>query len=227
MALRDDDISDWSTTAASNPPEDGTLIGRNLSDQFRNLKSVVRSESLNKQWIKLSDTVTTTSASARFTAAFATTAGNLTAYFPVSRKVRLIPTGGSAGTIYGGIIGSSYTSFTSITVIALDGAPVNSTEYSVSIGTEDPGKTHLPIYGQEGTLTISGTSTNGTLTFGRVEPDTAYFVKTTIISTNSGVAGADIVTGLTKSTANCVISLAAAPGGSTETVIGCTVLREM
>lgn len=225
MAVRDTDISDWSTTTADNLPEDGTLIGRDLSDQFRNIKSVVRSESLNKQWMKLSDLITTTSSSARFTAQFETTAGDLTAYFPDSRKVRLISLDETA-TIYCGVIASTYAlSRTSMTLIALDGAVENATEYQVAIGTEDPSKSHLPTYAQETTVTISGANTSGAATFTRTEPDTSYFVKTTVISCNSATAGANVVKSTTKNSANCVIGLAAAPGGATQTVIGCLILR--
>jgi hypothetical protein len=226
MALRDDDISDWFTTASENPPEDGTLIGRDLADQFRNYKSNVRSESLNKQWQKLNYLVETTSTGATFTIAFDAEAGDMTGYFTETRKVRLVKTSG-VGSVYCGVISASFTSSTSVILIALDGAVTNQTEYSVAVGTEDPEGSHLPAYGQAATLTISGANTNGTVTLDRAEADTAYFVKTTLISTNSAVSGANVVIGLDKTVTDFVVHLAAAPGGSTETVIGCTLLREM
>lgn len=53
--MPDSSIKDWFTDAASNGPLGGEVIGTTLDDQLRQIKAIVRQESLNdKQWIRTS-----------------------------------------------------------------------------------------------------------------------------------------------------------------------------
>jgi hypothetical protein len=57
MSLNDATIKDWSSDPAQNGPLGNELIAGGLDDQFRNIKAIVRQESLEKQWITVPYTV--------------------------------------------------------------------------------------------------------------------------------------------------------------------------
>jgi hypothetical protein len=43
-------VKDWSITPGNNNPQGGDVIGNTLDDELREIKAIVRQESLNKQW---------------------------------------------------------------------------------------------------------------------------------------------------------------------------------
>lgn len=51
--MADDSIKDWSSNPAENGPQGNELIGTTLDDQLRNIKAIVRAETLDKQWIRV------------------------------------------------------------------------------------------------------------------------------------------------------------------------------
>lgn len=224
--LSDTSIIDWSVNTNSNLPTDSTPIGRNLAGQWRNMKSVAREQSLDKQFQR-TGTIGTAIAGGASASAMAM-AGDLTTDLVARRKVRLVSTD-AASTIYAGVLNSSYdggTNTTSMLFAPLDGVSVTGGTYYIDLGTELPNKGSLPALFQSGTVTITGGNTNATTAnFARTEADKSYFVKATVTSTNSGAAGAILVSTIVKGTANMTIGVNADPGGTNATVIGYTIFR--
>lgn len=224
--LSDTSIVDWSVNTNSNLPTDSTPIGRNLAGQWRNMKSVAREQSLDKQFQRTGTIATTIAGGA--SASAMPLAGDVTADLVARRKLRLVATD-AASTVYAGILNSTYSGGTDVTTVLfapLDGIAVTGGTYYVDLGTELPNKGSLPPLFQSGTVTITGGNTNATTAnFARTEADKAYFVKATVTSTNSGQAGAILVSTIVKGTANMTIGLNADPGGTNATVIGYTIFR--
>lgn len=227
MSIRDTDIQNWSSTAASNPPADSAYIRGNLPRQWRNMKSIARAESKAKQWQKTGLTTAAAVAGDPSAVAFAPGDGNLTATFPVARKVRLRPTDGSTSYVYCGVLTSAHTSYTALTLADLSGVVVSGKDYFVDVGVELPGSECLPLHVQSGTITIADGSTSGVATFAHTERDKDYFAKVSVISTTSVNEGAVIPAKITKGTASMTIALRNAPGAGTNTVLAWSIMREL
>lgn len=227
MANLREDITDWSETAADNPPSDGTYIRGNLPRQWRQIKSNVRSESLAKEWQK-TGLVTAAAVSGDPSAiAFDAAVGDVTSTFPVARKVRLRPTDGSSSYIYCGVLSSAFTTATAVSLADLSGVVVGGETYFVDVGVELPGSECLPLHTQSGQVTISDTSVSATAALPHAEGDEDYFVKVTVQSTTSAVEGAVIPAKITKGSTSIQITLRDAPGLGTSTVLNWTLMREL
>jgi len=232
MALSDIEITQWSTDAAGNPPSDGALIGRNhLAGQFRNLKSVVRQQSLEKQWQRTGmlgfgqvNTLETGSA-------ILAIVGDVAAQFTPRRKVRLRPASGagSATYVYAGVRNATYdgAAFTIIELPLVSGSFVDDLDYLVDFGTEDPAAPSLPFFAETGRLTIEGEDDSGFALFRSLPGALAdnYFFKAMVVSTTSNDANATIITGISKLAAGATITLRAAPGANNNTVISWLMVR--
>ena len=103
-------ITDLSTTAASNSPAGSDSIGNpgTIDDYFRGYGKVTRDESLNKWWERCNDTPSYSSGTVF------TVPADLTARYTAGRRVKCTVT---AGTVYGTIVSSAYTSSTAVTCV--------------------------------------------------------------------------------------------------------------
>lgn len=120
-------ITDISTTAGTNYPQgsDSTGSPSQVDNFFRSLSAIIRSESLDdKDWRNYGYTPTYIS-----TTQFSVT-GDKTATYTVNRPVRCIVT---AGTVYGRITASSFSSVTTVTV-SLESGNLDSGLSAVSLG---------------------------------------------------------------------------------------------
>ena len=110
-------ISEWSTTAASNnsASPDGFPEGMapsGVNDSAREVMAAVRTWYENAQWIDLGHTATFASATS------VTIATDLTATYTVNRRVRLVAA--TPGTIYGTILTSTFSSPNTTLTFAFD-----------------------------------------------------------------------------------------------------------
>lgn len=226
MAIRDTDITDWSTTTAENPPTDGTYIGGDLAGQFRNIKSISRAESLEKEFIKTGYITANATAGSPALISFFSSDGDLTSTFTAGRKVRLRPSDGSDSWVFAGVLQSSYISSTSVHLDNLSGTVASSTEYFVDVGIEHPTKNPLPRWTQSGTTTFVNSNTSVTTSLTHAEPDTDYFIKVTPISSDSTTSGATVVKDVTKNRTSIVLATYASPGAAKTVVFGWTIMRE-
>ncbi len=226
MAIRDTDITDWSITAAENLPTDGTYIGGDLAGQFRNIKSIFRSESLDKEFQKTGYVTAGATAGTPALISFFADDGDLTATFTAQRKVRLRPSDGSDSWVYCAVLSSSFSSTTSVTLVNLSGTVASSTEYFVDVGTEQPAYSPIPLFTQSGTVTFVDSNTSKIVLFSHVEPDDGYFPKLTVISSDSTTAGALVVDGISKSDDRMIVSTNGSPGAGKTVVFGWTIMRE-
>lgn len=226
MSIRDTDITDWSTVSAENAPTDGTYIGGDLAGQFRNIKSVARSESLEKEFIKTGYITAGATAGTPAQISFYSSEGDLTGTFTDRRKVRLRPSDGSDDWVYCAVVASSYISSTTVTLVNLSGTVASSTEYFVDVGVDYPTKCPLPLWTQSGTVAFVNTNTSVTASFTHSEPDTDYFPKLTVISSDSTNAGATVVSDISKSRTGLSLTTNQEPGASKTVVFGWTIMRE-
>lgn len=229
MAVRDTDIRDWSTTAASNKPTDGTYIGRDLAKQWRNIKSVVRVESLDKEFEKTGYVTTTSVHFAAGVGVFSVVGvGDQTATFTAMRKLRLTEEGGDP--IYVGVVSCSYNGGTDTNTLVVNEltAELGAGPYLIDVGVPNPDASCLPMFHESGSLTIADAAESGTVTFTNFATgaDLFYFAKATVISA-SGAPPSDIVTRVVKSAGSMNIHIKAAPGAGNSTVIGWGVFRGM
>ena len=112
MAVVDTKITDWFNDYGgtdSNTPVGATLVGTNWDDEIRNMKSVVRDESLNKAWERYGLVYT------RVNATQFTIDGDHTAKCPVNRKILALHDNGV--TAVGAINSASYSGGTLKTTV--------------------------------------------------------------------------------------------------------------
>lgn len=129
-------------------PTDYATLG-----QIQNTGLKILNSNGTPEWLAFSDTPTYVSAT-QFTVP-----GNLTARYSVGRRVRASVT---AGTVYGTIASSAYTTLTTISLI-LDSGSLDSGLTEVDIGILNSSNPSLPAYPS---VSISGApATNRTLTF--------------------------------------------------------------
>lgn len=230
--MTDISIRRWSTTAADNSPSDGEFIGRNFARQWRNIKSIERGESLDKEFEKTAY-VSASSASAGSGAGTITVAGegNLSTTFTTLRKLRLTPTAGGDA-IYVAVDSVTYnggTDINTVVLIELTDTIGTNVEYAIDLGVVNPDASCLPAVHESGQITISEASTSGTATFaaaGLRTDDLCYFAKTTVVSADGG-ASSDVVTRVVKAAGSMEIHIKAAPGAGNSTVIDWQVFRGM
>ena len=228
MSIRDLTIDQWSETVTENLPTDGTFIGRDLAKHIRNFKSIVRSESLDKEFeVQSYSTATAVSLGGGLGLITIVGEGNLTGVFTPMRKIRL-----SAGgvPIYVSVDSSIYdggSDTTTVGVVELTSA-VAEVDYAVALGTPIPGASCLPAYFESGQVTISDAATSATGTFvsNEASDDTLYFVKTQVVSA-TGASPSDVVTEITKGALGVTITIKAAPGVGNSTVINWAIFRGM
>lgn len=230
--ITDIGVENWSTTAASNLPIDDERVGRNLPRQWRNMKSIFRGLSLEKEWVRVGKTPVSVDAPALTPEfcnfSFRSSDGDLRSYFQVGRKVRLRPLASGLDTIYATVWSSSYTSSTSVFISILSGVLVDGSDnYWVDVGADGPGVSGYPLFIEHGAVTIADAATTGAITFANKQPDVDYFLKTTVSSTTSAVAGAATVIGTAKTQTGATITLHDAPTAGFETVVGWVLLREL
>lgn len=133
MAVTDTVITDWEPdfgAADTNTPTATTQFSSlPLSDELRNLKSVVRAESVDKQWERWLGIASPWSPSASAPTYISATSfslpGNWTAasagYYPVIALVnRRIKATVTAGTVYGSIVSASYAGGITTVTLAMD-----------------------------------------------------------------------------------------------------------
>jgi len=226
MAVRDTSIGDWSANAASNPPSDATYIGGDLAGQWRNMKSVARGESLDKEFERTGLVTAGATGGALSEISFFSDAGDQTAIFPEKRKVRLRPTDGSAAWVYSVVILASFSSTTSVVLVDVSGMVTTGESYFVDVGTERPGMSPVPLFTQSGTLTFANTTVAANATFTQVEPDEDYFAKLTVTATNSADIGSSVVREVVKSTTGLAVTINAQPGASSEVTFAYSIMRE-
>lgn len=106
-----DDITDLSTTIASNSPAGSDFISGNLDDYLRAGFGIQRSESLNKNWIPYGDAPTYSSARVF------TLSGDLSTRYTKGRPIKATVT---AGTAYGVVTASSYSAPTTTVTVLMD-----------------------------------------------------------------------------------------------------------
>lgn len=228
MSVRDIAIEDWSETITDNPPSDGTFVRSDLAVQWQNAKAIIRDQSLELDWIRTGWVTASAinSGSGLSQIAFAADLGDLTDQFPVMRKIRLRPSSGIGTTIYAAVVSSLFGGTTSVIMAALVGLASSSIEYRVDLGFDMPDSEALPLYGQEGSVTITDPDQTAVATFDHKEPDKDYFVKVTVIESTSGVNGSGFIATIVKAKTGVTIGLAAVPTGG-HTVVGWSLLREL
>lgn len=184
------DISDWSTTAASNnaTPPDGAPEGMapsGVNDVIRELMAAVRRWYEDAQWVNLGLTHTRISSSS-----FSLT-GDYTDIYEVGRRVKM--TGSADG--YGTISASSYSA--PDTTVTLSTNTVPATLATVSVGIISATNSAVPatLTGSfTGTLTGCTTSPTATINWARVgNLVTLYFPAQLVGTSNSGAMS---ITGL-------------------------------
>lgn len=221
MSIRDLTIDQWSETVTENLPTDGTFIGRDLAKHIRNFKSIVRSESLDKEFETQSySTATAVSLGAGLGLITIVGEGDLTGLLTPMRKIRLTVSGVPIYVSVDAAVYDGGSDTTTVGVVELSSA-VAEVDYEVALGPPIPGASCLPGYYESGQVTITGAATTATVTFaaaGQRDDDLVYFVKTQIVSA-TGAAPSDIVTAITKSATGFDITIKAAPTGILATVI--------
>lgn len=116
MAVSDTKITDWSADyggADNNSPVGSENVLTNLDDQFRNIKSVVRAESLLKQWESPKFTGLVRLSGTQFKVA-----GDQTSIFELNRKVRGIH--GASSDYTGYVTARSFASGETTVTVAAD-----------------------------------------------------------------------------------------------------------
>lgn len=229
MAIADVNLEDWFVAAASNAPTDTTFIRRDLPGQWRNIKSVFRGSSLEKEWLRTGKVPSSVSDSGGGIGSMAFVAGDgdLTSTFTILRKVRMRPTAGGT-TVYAAVQSSIFIAGqTVVTLLELVSVPIAGVAYQVDVGAESPTAAGMPFYGESGQLTITDPATTGVATFAHVQPNTDYFIRPNLISATTAVGGALLVVGIVKTATNATFTLNAAPGGGLVCVWGWTLLREL
>jgi hypothetical protein len=228
MAIPDTDIITWSTVESENKPTDATFIGRNLARQWRNIKSIEREESLDKEFEK-TGYLTAAAGSIGSGAAVITIVGegDLTDIITVRRKMRLTPVAGGDATYVsvGAITYNGGTDTNSIALIELTDT-VGSEEYEVDLGVVNPEQSCFPQAYDEGQVVITDPATSAVATFanGVRGLDLSYFVKTIVVS-STGASPSDVVTRIEKDVDEMTIHIKAAPGGGFATTINWAIFR--
>jgi hypothetical protein len=149
----------WSTTAANNASADPSInwaegqSPSTVNDSARAMMAAIAAQYQNGwDWQNMGDTPTFVSAT-QFTVP-----GNLASRYSIGRRVRVTV---SAGTVYGIITASAYTSLTTVTVL-LDSGALDSGISEVDVGMVNPA---TPSIGALGRLTLNEPGTrNDTFT---------------------------------------------------------------
>lgn len=229
MAIADVNLEDWFVAAASNAPTDTTFIRRDLPGQWRNIKSVFRGSSLEKEWVRTGKQPGTVADSGGGIGSMTFLAGDgdLTSTFTVLRKVRMRPTAGGT-TVYAAVQSSIFLAGqTFVTLLELVSVPIAGVAYQIDVGAESPTHAGMPIYCESGQITITDPATSGVATFAHQQPNLDFFARANVISATTGVGGALIVVSVTKTKTTATFGLNTPPGGGLAVVLGWTVLREL
>lgn len=229
MAIPDTSIWDWTTAANTNLPTDATLIlNGDFARQIRNLKSVARGESLEKEFEATGYTTASTVGGTPSAIFFAAADGNLVSTFAAGRKVRLRPASGGSSYVYSSVLEAAFLSMTTqVALVDLAGVlPTGTDGYFVDVGVEDPGATSLPLHIQGGTATIANTNTNAVVTFAHAEPDPRYFVHVQSLEV-ALPANARRVESIARTNTGMTITLKAAPGAGNIATLGWVAMREV
>jgi len=230
--ITDISIRRWYPAGGDNGPTDGEFIGRNLGRQWRNIKSIARGESLDKEF-EPTAFVTASSVSAGSGAGTITVTGegDLSAIFTTRRKLRLAPQAGD-DSIYAAVQSVSYSGGTdtnTVTLNELTDTIGTNVVYDIDLGVVDPDVSCLPGVHEYGEVTISGAASSATASFSGPmlrSGDAFYFVKTQIVS-STGSTPSDIVERVVKDVGAFDIFLKAAPGGGNSTVVAWQAFRGM
>lgn len=144
-------LSQWSTTPANNATAATNInwqegqAASTVNDSARQMMADVAADLMSdREWLKFGDTPTFIN-----TTTF-TVPGNLTARYSVGRRVRASVT---AGTVYGTISTSAFTSLTTIT-LALDSGALDSGLSEVNVGILNPAFSSLGNISVNGDLTV-------------------------------------------------------------------------
>lgn len=111
-------ISDLSVTAASNNPQGSENIGNTLDDYMRAYQSIIRQESLDKEWVTPATVPVYVSATS-----IKVSGSDVTGIYIPGRRVKI--TGSVTGTIYGKILTSVFSTDTTITILFDSGSLSN------------------------------------------------------------------------------------------------------
>ncbi|WP_080426446.1 tail fiber domain-containing protein [Burkholderia ubonensis] len=157
----------WSITAANNATADPSINWQEgqapstVNDSARAMMAAIATWYQAPEWLNLGDTPTYVSGT-QFTVPT-----NRTSAYTVGRRVRAFVT---AGTIYGTITASAYTSLTTITV-AWDAGALDSGVSEVDVGILNPAFQSLPSVNSlsAGQITITGAA--GLTLFDQVSPN--------------------------------------------------------
>lgn len=149
----------WSTTAANNATADPSINWQEgqapstVNDSARAMMAVIATWYQAPEWLNLGDVPTYVSGT-QFTVP-----GNLTSRYTVGRRIRASVT---AGTVYGTITNSAFTSLTTIT-LALDSGSLDSGLSEVDVGILNPANPSLPsgLSPTFAALTTTGNATIG------------------------------------------------------------------
>jgi hypothetical protein len=153
----------WSPTAANNATAATNInwaegqAPSTVNDSARQMMADVAADLMgDREWLKFGDTPTYVNGTQL------TVPGNLTARYPVGRRVRASVT---AGTVYGTITASAYTSLTTIT-LALDSGALDSGLSEVDVGILNPAFSSMPG-SYSGLLQLSGGQNWTSVSWGR------------------------------------------------------------
>lgn len=187
--LTDTDITQWSTTAASNSPAGSDSIGHFLAHHFRNVKSVFRAESKNKQWVRYNHTINLPAPGSVIEVA-----GNHTSIYHAGRRIK-VDFSGTTATLYGYIRSSSHSlGITSVTIDFDHGDTMATIPLEIMVGAH----TTLGNNGTFGTHFQCGRQNSGgavsefTVTMPRAMPSTSYCVIVTIDQLAVAPSGTDL-----------------------------------
>lgn len=127
-------ISDLSITAGSNSPLGSENIGTSLDDYLRSIQAILRSESLEKEWITPTHSITYASATT-----FTISGADLTSIYTVGRRVKIV--GSVTGTIYRTITASVFSINTTVTI---DSGTLQNESLTIEYSALDPANLSIP-----------------------------------------------------------------------------------
>lgn len=222
MPVPDTELVQWNTDPTLCAPSDGDLISGNLPGQIRNLKSVFRGHTFEKQWIRRGTGVATYVSATTFTVL-----GDQTTFYQMNRFLRVWSTTANTiqwvtGTVYDG-----GTNITTVTVISRDGNPLPDPIVELDSSSTGMRERPTPDRGDSGSITISDAAVSGVASF-NFTPTNNYWLYTALVITATPGASAlsKVVWKVgTPTTTGFTIYIAAAPIVGESVVVGWSAMR--
>jgi hypothetical protein len=222
MPVPDTELVQWNTDSTLCSPADSDLIAGNLPGQIRNLKSVFRGHTLEKQWIRRGSGVATYVSATSFTVL-----GDQTTFYQINRWLRVWST--TAYSIQW-VTGTTYdggTNITTVNVIPRSGLPLSDPIVELDSSSTGMRERPTPDRGDSGSITIADAATSGVATFGFPPMENYWLYTAMVITATPGAAALSKVVWKvdTPTTTGFTIHIAAAPIVGESVVVGWSAMR--